>query len=258
MAFLEEKPNQLNPIIRWGIFIIAALAGKFAVSAAFAAYYKSDTYLGSQFDEMENRPPAAMLFQVLKKDYPEEYGSFRSKIISVASQGGSNFDVKSAAHDEVRALITRHKGGIASAPEPELGHLRQVQMKLIGQLSSESATACAQYVMGGIPASTQLSSAGYAVLSDLGVAQVEAAHAAELKPVTRPKEISSADAQALGSAMREAGATQAQIETLASPNGMAKIGADQQCEIGSLLSRALATLPDEQADRLFSAFFAAS
>lgn len=234
--------------------LIGLLVAKFGM----AAFNNRPGAVEAQFEQaVQNDPNMGPMFQAMRQYFPADYGSLKTEMATQHRAGASNETLTQLGFARLAAFRQAHLRDIAHAPAADLAEFRRSQEALTVQLAKESQSMCARFSFATLSPTDRPSPAGQKALADFGAVQFRAMAAGQKNPVQRATDTPpQQDAVALVAQMKAQGLTDRQIAAFT--RGGTGLSEAEKCQTGVALSKALAKLPAEQADRVTAVMVANS
>ena len=247
---MRDVADQRKTLKRPIIGAVVALVAGFLVFFGLNAWEMRPANLDAQFEQgMTSEPGVAPLFEVFKRDFPNDYATFKAEMIGKFKSGGDSGALRLAAFNWMRAFSTRHIPEVAAAPSANIRAFIEAQDVALKALANESTAMCGHYAMTGLQPADRPGPAAAAAVGNAAAVQLRAASAG-IKHPTQRAEPTAQDSQQLFGKMTELGMTAHQRDVFAGPGGPAAASVEDQCQIGMLLYKAVGALPEPVADRI--------
>ena len=246
MAVSSGKWSVRNIIFAGVGVVIGLLVAKFGM----AAFNNRPGAAEAQFEAaVQNEPNMGPMFQAMREYFPAEYAALKTEMATQHRAGASNETLSQLGFSRLAAFRQAHLRDIAQAPAAELAAFRKSQAALTDQLAKESQSMCARFSFATLSPTDRPSPAGQKALAEFGAVQFRAMAAGQKTPAKRATDApQQRDAQALVAQMKAQGLTERQVGAFL--NGGVGLSEAEKCQTGVALSKALAKLPAEQADRI--------
>jgi hypothetical protein len=211
-----------------------------------------------QFDrEIAAEPGAARIMAAMEETFPQEHAALRQRLIALIAAGGTPEQFRMTAAQAFSRVVEQNKQHLAAAPQANLEAVIRSQRIAAEALQAHAVEQCAAYVMGGSVTVPDADASVKSGLSDSTVAVLRAAAAGRTQPVDRSRDsIGQSDINAFSAGLRSAGADQATIDA-AIGNGFFGMSAQGQCAGGIAILKALESMEDAPAARIFAAMVSA-
>lgn len=257
MGYLDEEPaaeKVWGMVARAAIGLVAALVVGGLVSGGFGYFGQSRVPTEIELEsQLLNDSNFGELYVVLKEEFPEDYGRFKTEMISVVQRGGDSSEGFDMGRRFIRQFLVAHRSEFTRSPEAELLRARDLNIRTIELLAGESDELCAHFAMSGLRQDDRPSSRTLKRMAQAGVAQLRAIAAGRDNPTPRD-EPTEQDSNQFIASLSSAGLTDAEIDMfLAGGPALEAQPIDRQCEMGLALYRGLADVPPAASARLSAA-----
>ncbi len=197
---------------------------------------------------LNERGAADPLLSAIAEAFPEEWRTMRSELADDIKSSISSSEVERRAHARSRAFMISRASSTAAASSESLVAVAAAEAALISQLQKDNQQACADFAVRGLQPGSALSQAAIDQIGRSARARVFATREGIDTPASR-EPASEADWEAVFAAMEALGATNSTIQAFSNPSAA---NTRQQCDGGVYLYQAIASLPQEQAARVFA------
>ncbi|MBB5710157.1 hypothetical protein [Sphingomonas xinjiangensis] len=246
MAVSSKK----RPVRNIVLIFISVFIGLFAAKFGMYAFNNRPGAVEAEFEQaVQNDATVGPMFQAMQQYFPADYAALKTEMATQHRAGASNQMLTQLGFQRLAAFRSSHLRDLAQAPSTELAAFRKSQAALIDQLAQESQSMCARFTFATLSPTDQPSPAGQKALAEFGAVQFRAIAAGQKTPAKRPTDApQQKDAQALVAQMKAQGLSEQQMSAFL--RGGTGLTEAEKCKTGVTLSKALAKLPTDQADRI--------
>lgn len=198
-------------------------------------------------------PDYAVFFARLRSTLPAEYDSILDGFAKEALDGKDLTNVDALLSEAVRDLRVSNGILAAKADGPALAHIFNIQLRMMQALAGTDPKLCVDFLYGGASqAFFAFSAAHRPLVADMAIAGLEAIGSGRVNGVERDSP-SDADFNALSSAMKAQGVTDAEVAAILdgkTPNP--PIPDARMCTVGQIYLKTLAGLPEQARLRIYA------
>jgi hypothetical protein len=194
--------------------------------------------------ELQAHPQAGELYRAVKTSYPNEYQAFLRRVTTVAKSGNS-LAVETEAFNFTRQLTLDHFEGFARAPTGQIVDVARQYSLLVGTLQRTDINLCARFVVEGMGPGTRPPPEATAILSRIGVMQIQASRAGEMRPSAPRPELSQEEATVVVREIERRAPSTGRL--LADERALASASPAEKCAVGVAIYETVVGLPPETA-----------
>lgn len=194
-------------------------------------------------------PDYRVYLVAFKESFPADYAAFLQQMVADAKAGMPVEQAQAQAYRRVNQLVERHRGDLTRAPDAALMTHLGTEIAVLGVLDDAD---CARLFLTGSGSPTMaLTPDRKRRFAEFTAATMRAQRAGMDAPVRRPATPSTADAQALLTAVQRRGLTPVQMQGF-STGRLASLSTADQCAVGRHMLAAVAAMPPKDGARIWS------
>lgn len=245
---MQNKKRWLSTAAAVVVGAICFVGAKQLTSGGVSSAQRASTPKAEVERMLDERASADPMLSAISEAFPEEWEAMRSELADDVKSSISSSEVESRAHFRSRAFMLSKATSTAAASAASLVAVAKAEAGLISHLQGENQQACADFAVRGLQPGTDLSPAALSLIGQAARARVLATREGVDSPVNRGPASDDDWAAVLG-AMEARGASAENLQAFSNPSAATT---RQQCDGGVYLYQALASLPQEQAAKVFA------
>lgn len=245
---MQNKKGWLSTVAAVVVGAICFAGAKQLTSGGISSAQRAMTPKAEVERMLNERASADPMLSAISGAFPDEWETMRSELADDIKSSISSSEVESRAHARSRAFMLSKAASTAAAPSASLVAVANAEASLISHLQRENQQACADFAVRGLQPGTDLTPAAITLIGQAARARVFATREGVDSPVNRGP-ASDDDWAAVLAAMEARGASAENLQAFSNPSAA---NTQQQCDGGVYLYQAVASLPQEQAAKVFA------
>lgn len=183
--------------------------------------------------------------------YPDEYRRLGDSLERIAQGPQDIVSARISLMSEVLPFMAERKASLRSATDETLVEYLRANLAVLEHLKVENPVACVEVAQGRLNPSSELSEAGWGLMSEVTRQLLVAARAAEERPFSRPSlSLSPEEQRDWLVQVGNAGATRRTGELLRDPGAAASASPEEMCQVRILLMKGALLSPPSTAAKI--------